>query len=132
MKNLFLLLILVATTSLFAQNQGAIKGNIVDLELGGEPLIFADVSLKGTPWNTQTNFNGNFEILDVAPGSYTVEITSLGYENLKIPIEVEANSLVQIETGIQAKSISIDEVSFLDISERYESDALDKAEKRLP
>lgn len=132
MKNLFLLLILVTATSLFAQNQGAIKGNIVDLELGSEPLMFADVSLEGSSRHTQTNFNGNFEILDVTPGNYTIEVTSLGYETLKIPIEVEANSLVNIETGIQAKSISLDEVSSLDISERFASGLLDKAESRVP
>lgn len=132
MKNLFLLLSLVATTSLFAQNQGAIKGNIFDLELGSEPLMFADIALKGSPKTTQTNFKGNFELLDIAPGNYTIEITSLGYETLKIPVEVEANGLVQIETGIQAKSISLDEVSSLDIAERFDSGPLDKAEKRAP
>lgn len=132
MKNPFLLLILVATTSLSAQNQGAVKGNIVDLELGGEPLMFANVSLKRSTRHTQTNFNGNFEILDVAPGNYTVEIASLGYETLKIPIEVEANSLVRIETGMRAKSISLDDASSLVISERFDNEPLDKAEKRVP
>jgi len=127
-----MLLILVATTSLFAQNQGVIKGNIVDLELGSEPLMFADIALNGSPRTTQTNFNGNFEILEVAPGNYTIEITSLGYETLKIPVEVEANGLVQIETGIQAKSISLDEVSSLAIAERFDNGPLDKAEKRTP
>lgn len=132
MKNLFLFLALFAVVTLFSQHEGTITGNIVDLEMSGEPLMLANISLKGTKWNTQTNFNGNFEIKHVAPGNYILEICSLGYESLKMPIEVLKNGLIQIERGMKAKSISLENVSYSDMAETNLIKTSVNTEKKLP
>ena len=116
MKNLFLVLSLFTVTSLFSQKGATVNGNIVDLEMGGEPLMFATVSLDGTSWNTQTNFNGNFELVNIAPGNYTMTINSLGYKTLEIPVAIEENSVVSVERGMQAKSISLQEALSSDVA----------------
>ncbi|NNE77150.1 MAG: carboxypeptidase-like regulatory domain-containing protein [Pricia sp.] len=110
MRNTFLLVALVSTFTLFSQNEGSIKGNIVDLEMNNEPVLFADVKLQDTDWKTQTNFNGNFELLGIEPGAYTLEVSFLGYETIRMPVEVKANSMIQIEKGLQAKLISLNDV----------------------
>jgi len=108
MKNLFFLAVVLTSFSLFAQNNGSINGNVADLEANGEPLLFADVTLKGTDLKTRTNFNGNFEIANVTEGKYTLEVGFLGYETLNIPVEVHENKVSQIQTGLSAKSIVLD------------------------
>ena len=48
MKHLITLLLLTFSSIGFAQNAGMIVGKVLDKELINEPLIFANVSIKGT------------------------------------------------------------------------------------
>ncbi|WP_149274077.1 carboxypeptidase-like regulatory domain-containing protein [Pareuzebyella sediminis] len=110
MRNAIFLLILLCSLGLFSQNTGSIKGNIVDLEAAEEPLLFADVSLHNTSWKTKTNFNGNFELSDIPVGKYDLQISFLGYETRTVAVEIRAESSVRVEAGLQAKSLSLNEI----------------------
>ena len=110
MKNLLLLLCLFSLVRLSAQSGGIVKGTITDMEMGGEPLMFAQVSLEDTAWHTETNFHGNFELPHIIPGSYVLKIESLGYETLTVSVEVTANNIVQVDKGLHAKTISLEDV----------------------
>ena len=110
MKNTLFVLACLFSLGLYAQNESIVKGNIIDLEANNEPLMFADIILAGTDYKTQTNFNGNFELVDVAAGNYTLEISFLGYETLSLPVEVGENKVIDIQKGLLAKSISLDPV----------------------
>ncbi len=98
---------LFSTMALFSQKEGAIQGKIMDLEMGNEPLLFAEVDLKDLGHSTRTNFNGNFEILDVAPGTYVLEVRFAGYETLEIPVEVKEGQTARVASGLKAKTISL-------------------------
>lgn len=52
------------------------KGTVVDEE--GEPLIGATVKVKGTTIGAATNFDGEFSLANVKPGS-TIEVNYIGY-----------------------------------------------------
>lgn len=75
--------------------------------MNGEPLLFANIELKDTPWSAQTNLNGNFEISGIVPGKYIIAIGFPGYETLEIPIDIEANKMVKVQKGLFAKSIDV-------------------------
>ncbi|SHI55986.1 carboxypeptidase-like regulatory domain-containing protein [Pseudozobellia thermophila] len=113
MKHLLVLLGLLASSGIYSQS-GSLKGRITDFEMGGEPLMFASVAIDGLESGTATNFNGNFEFDNLAPGTYTVEISSLGYETVRIPVEISANETLRIEEALHAKSISLQDVSAVD------------------
>ncbi|OWW26977.1 hypothetical protein B4Q04_04685 [Zobellia sp. OII3] len=102
--------ILFCTFNLSAQEEGIIKGNIFDTEMNNEPLLFADVKVKGSQVKTQTNFRGNFEINGLEPGSYILKVSFLGYETREIPVEVSASHTAYISEGLQAESISLSDV----------------------
>jgi hypothetical protein len=108
MRNLFLLFLLLVSGSAFAQEYGILSGNVTDLSMYNEPLPFAEVSLKHTERATRTNFNGNFEFTDLAPGSYTLVVGFLGYEPMEMPVEVKANGVTMISQGLEAKTIAFD------------------------
>ena len=55
LTNLILLLILI-TSSVFASTTGKIRGTIIDAE-SGEPLVGANIILKGTTLGAATNLN---------------------------------------------------------------------------
>lgn len=131
MKNTFLIVALLASINLFSQSKGVVKGNITDLEANNDPLLLADVKLKGTEWKTRTNFNGNFEIGDVAPGNYVLEIVFLGYETLNMPVEVNENMVTEIQEGLSAKSISLDPLALSNIQTTTEADVLTNLERNM-
>ena len=122
MKNLFFLLVTLTSLNLFSQNNGSIKGNVIDMEANGEPLLFADVTLKGTDLKTRTNFNGNFEITNVDAGKYVLEIRFLGFETLKMPVEVNENEVSEIQGRLSAKSIILDPLALSELGTENDGD----------
>ncbi|WP_338230334.1 TonB-dependent receptor [Algoriphagus taiwanensis] len=73
-------------TTLAAYSQGILKGKVVDeqnLSLPGANLI-----IKGTRIGTVTNQNGEFSILNLESGSYTLQVTYLGYMTQEKEFEI--------------------------------------------
>ncbi|MCJ7468078.1 MAG: carboxypeptidase-like regulatory domain-containing protein [Maribacter sp.] len=114
MKKIIFISLLLLSAGLYSQDFGTIKGTITDWEVNNEPLLFADITIKNTPWQTRTNFRGNFELADVVPGTYTLSISFLGYETLEVPIEVAENGTTTIQETLRAKTIALDAISFSD------------------
>lgn len=84
MRILIVTILLFFSHNIFAQQKGNIKGIILDKEMGGEPLAFADVSVKDAKVCSQTDFDGNY-FLNVNEGTYTLLVTFAGYEKVEIP-----------------------------------------------
>ena len=57
---------------------GVIKGTVVD-EITQEPIPFANLILENTTLGATTDFDGNFEIKNIAPGIYTIVASVVGY-----------------------------------------------------
>ena len=66
----------------FAQS-GKITGQIIDSETG-EPLFGATVGIQGTTTGAITDFDGKYLILNVAPGTYTLEARYIGYATVVV------------------------------------------------
>lgn len=110
MKYLIIFLTIMFSFSLQAQEKGSIRGKVLDTELYNEPLLMANISLKGTTWNTRTNFNGNFEITDITPGNYIMKISFLGYEDVSLPIVVSEDNTTYINQSLKAKTVNLTDV----------------------
>ena len=111
MKTYFLLLFTIMSTVGLAQKNGSIVGKLTDKELNNEPLAFANVLIKGSTQGTTSDFDGLFEITDVAPGTYTLIISFLGYETLEVPnVVVESDKVTEINAGLGASTVGLDEV----------------------
>jgi iron complex outermembrane receptor protein len=89
----------------YSQDKGMISGKILDAEMYNEPLLMASVSLKDTDFYTLTNFNGNFEIPEVKPGKYTLQIRFLGYEPIDKKVELTPNDIIYVQETIKAKAL---------------------------
>ena len=63
----------------FAQAQCTVKGVLFD-ESNGESIPFANVGLDGTTHGCATDLNGSFLINKVQPGTYTLKVKYVGYE----------------------------------------------------
>jgi hypothetical protein len=70
---------------------GKIAGRVTD-KTTGEPVIGAHVILKGLTAGASTNVTGDYFILNVSPGTYTLVVSMVGYETVSI-----SNVLVVID-----------------------------------
>lgn len=70
----------------FAQTGvGSIKGSVIDKE-SGDPLPFVKVAVFQNGQQkavTKTDFNGDFRISSLAPGTYDVEVRFVGYQPVR-------------------------------------------------
>ncbi|MCX2718718.1 carboxypeptidase-like regulatory domain-containing protein [Lentiprolixibacter aurantiacus] len=114
----------------YAQENASIKGNIIDLEVNNEPLIFADIYLQNTNISTRTNFHGNFELNNVNPGNYTLVVRYLGYDTRFIPIYLKESERLEINTGLSAKRPDFEELDLDSVSKDTSVEAKYKTDKK--
>ncbi len=129
MKNILFASALLFTSLLFSQSQGVIKGSVTDAAMNDEPMLFANIEVKGSETSYQTNFHGNFEIADLAPGSHTLVISYAGYQTEEVAVVVEKNSVSQIETVLAPMEINFDDVSGMDTASKQETAFPSETEK---
>lgn len=99
---LVILIFLIPMTCVFSQSGlGTIKGTVKD-EVSKQPLPYSKIFLLqngATKGNANTDFDGNFQINGVSPGSYDVEVRNAdGYQT----------------SVISGVSVSPDKITFLD------------------
>ncbi len=91
-------LIALAVTC-FSGTSGKITGLVTDRNTG-EPLIGANVIIKGTTMGAATNLEGEFLILNVTPGNYDLEVSMIGYQKqilTDVKVQIDLTSRVNIE-----------------------------------
>ena len=111
MKSLLTILFICLTGFAIAQENGSIIGKLTDKDASNEPLAFANVLIEGTSKGTTSDFDGLYELPSVAPGTYTLVLSFLGYETLKIPnVVVEAGKETLLNAALGSGSVSLDEV----------------------
>lgn len=88
-------------------SQTAIRGKLFDKETG-EPLMFANVGLKGTSIGTMTDFDGNFSLESsiLATGLYNVQISFISYQTIVIEGVSVTSGQVTLLGGISMQSTS--------------------------
>lgn len=112
MKRSLLLSLMVLFLIKLSAGQGNIKGRVID-ELSGNPIPFANISVKGLQAGTSTGLNGEFH-LSLAVGSSTLVVSSLGYSGLEIPFTVNNNETTSLGTlSLSPHIIGLDEVSII-------------------
>ncbi len=86
-----LVLLLLAMPALaLAQNTGKLSGRVTDASTG-EPLPGANVLLEGTQLGTITDVDGNYFIIGVPVGQYSVQSSFVGFQT-QVVSGVEINS----------------------------------------
>ena len=116
--SVILLLIIMLTISVNAQT-GRISGNVTDankLVLAGANVYIDELS-KGAATDQQ----GNFDILQVKPGTYTLTVSYIGFQKQALDVKVEANKTTYIEVMLNPGIVEGDEVVI--IGERLQGQA---------
>ncbi len=83
LKQIVLTFILMVLPAAVLAQSGKITGTLYDAD-NGEPLIGATVGIKGTTKGAITDVDGNYLMLNVAPGTYILEARYIGYATVVV------------------------------------------------
>lgn len=101
LRRLMLALLALFAGLTFASAQadnGSISGKITDNKAA--PLRGALVTLKENGRNAATEFDGSFHINGVPAGTYTAEVSYLGYPSKELPVIVPAGATVDLSAKL--------------------------------
>ncbi len=102
-------LFFIAPSMLFGQT-GTIKGTVADQNTK-ETLIGATVMIQGTTTGTITDFDGNYRIDNLRPGTYNVECSYVSYDTKVINnITVQDNQETVLDFSLAEAVTAINEV----------------------
>ena len=111
MKNkLLLTLVTLLLCAIYSSAQNSeIRGFIYEKE-SGEPAIYTSVFLLGTNYGAQSNLDGYYTITKIKPGTYTLLITSIGYDTIRTILELKAGDLLTKKFYLVKSTIEMREV----------------------
>ncbi len=107
--SLTLILLLGWCASGGAQNEGLIRGFVVD-STSAEPLPMANVLLTGTERGAHTNTDGYFVIDHLDPGNYTLSVSYLGYRARRLEVTVSQQLLNPLQITLLPEALSLQEL----------------------
>lgn len=107
-KRILFCLFFLSSVSIIAQGQGKVNGRI--LLSDHVPAENIAVALKGTKYTAVTNNNGQYEIKNVKPGSYTLSIKGIGIKALSENITVTAGQTVTRNFTLSENQEELNEV----------------------
>ena len=78
-KLIFYLIFALSFFRVFAGTTGKLTGKVTDQNTG-EPLIGVNILLEGTSFGVATDDEGNYLIINIPPGNYSLKVTYIGYQ----------------------------------------------------
>ena len=110
-----LFLLCLSVNQLFSQS-ALLRGTVSDLE-SGKALNGANITLS--PANktlqalgTVSNSNGNYEIRNIPPGSYSITVSYIGYEKFVLePFVLTSNEQRKLDVSLKPQALEMDPVT---------------------
>lgn len=105
---LFFFLLSITCTS--TAQSGTITGKISDSQ-SKESLIGVSVTIKGTTIGAATDLDGNFVLPGISPGTYSLNISYIGYQiHVEQNLVVRSNQETILEINLTPENLRLDEV----------------------
>lgn len=102
-------LLLLPVTGL-ASTTGILAGIVTNQN--GEPVIGASVLIDGTPFGAMTDVNGEYAIVAIDPGNYTIIARMVGFSTLVVEgVVVEVDQLSRIDIEISEEAVGTTVIS---------------------
>jgi len=105
MKKMMIVVLVLLSAVLLAQDTGTISGKVTDKDTG-EPLAGSRIILVGTSIGASSDMDGNYQIKDIPVGTYTLKAACMGYVDVRIErVKVKKNKNTKINIHLEAKKI---------------------------
>ena len=107
LKNFLLSITLAFFAQTILAQTGTITGKVIEAESGFE-VIGGNVVIQGTTTGNSTDLDGVFKF-DVSPGTYTLECSYIGFDNMVIKdVLVKANEVTTIDIQLGENPVELD------------------------
>ena len=117
------LLLLVTTSSLWAQNSAELSGKITD-KATQKPLMGADIYLKELKKGGSTDMQGYYHLKGIPEGTYTIIGSYLGYQSFSKKIYLKGQERLDISLKEQAEEIGGITVSSKSIAHQKKEESM--------
>ncbi|MGD9555514.1 MAG: TonB-dependent receptor [Mangrovibacterium sp.] len=108
-KLLIVQLFLSISITVSAQ-QGTIKGMVIDKKTN-EPLVGATILLDGTTTGIMTDFDGNYQIENINPGTYTIRCSFISYETIfREKVTIGPDKVLELNFELGESTVEIEDV----------------------
>jgi hypothetical protein len=103
---------IIALNITFAGTTGKLTGKVVDVK-SNEGIPFVNIVIMGTSLGAATDVNGNYVILNIPPGIYSVKAQSVGYQPEimeKISVSIDLTTKLDFslgESSVEMKAIVV-------------------------
>ncbi len=105
-----LICLLLTVQFVSAGTTGKLIGRVTSKETG-EPLIGANIMVEGTPLGSAADMDGNYLILQISPGTYSVRFTMIGYQDLVVSgVRIKVDLTTTINGDLPESVVGLDEV----------------------
>jgi len=107
----FLLFFLsLITFQLSAGTTGKISGKVVDAKTK-EALFGANVIVEGTTYGAATDIDGNYFIINIPPGTYSVRASSVGYSSITFSnVKVSVDQTTKVDFELNEEAVELENV----------------------
>ena len=99
MIGLCVLLLGLGVSPVQGQDTGTLRGTVIDTDTQ-DPLVGANVVVPALRRGTSTNAQGSFTLRDVKAGTYTVEISFVGYEQATRTVAIQNGATTTLEVAL--------------------------------
>lgn len=107
---IIVLIIIIISGLLKAGTTGKVAGKVTDASTG-EVLIGANIVLVGTTMGAATDADGNYFIINVPPGTYSVRASLIGYAATTVnEVKVSVDQTTKIDFQLKDESVQIGDI----------------------
>lgn len=100
----------LSSTVLVAGTTGKISGKTTD-EKTGDGLVGASVVLAGTTIGASSDFEGFYVIVNISPGTYTLNVSCVGYRKKVIQsVQVSSDFTSKIDVKLSSEAVDLEAV----------------------
>jgi len=92
---------------------GKLSGNVIDKETG-EALTGANIMITGTSLGAASDIDGNYTILNIPPGKYTVKFRFMGYSVVSVQeVQINVDFTTRLDQGMSSLILEMGEVTVI-------------------
>ena len=105
----FVFILLILITSSHAGTTGKLVGNITDATTG-EGLPGVNVIVENTTFGAATDLDGNYIIIGIPPGKYTIVASYISYRDMRVTdVEINIDKTRHVDIELQQAALELDE-----------------------
>jgi outer membrane receptor protein involved in Fe transport len=135
MKKITILFAFLFVQLIYPQAKGSLTGAVTDSKTN-EPLFGVNIILKGTYYGASSNLDGHYKVDNIAPGSYTVEVSLIGYKTTQFTgMKIEAGKSKKLDIKLAESVLTlgqdviiVGEKPMVDVEETQSKKALGREE----